>query len=231
MYISADTLPRHSSLQDTVRLFAEQYSVTGFFIDEIHFIPGYAAALKELYDFTQYNIWFSSSVALSLYSSSWDLSSRVRTVKMLPFTFREFLFFRHSLELPRLSTEDALLQPIDPVYLRQEPFFEEYLKVAYILPVRTGTALEQFANTTAKIINDDIPHADNKTSTEDIIEIEKILQFICRSPVDGINYSSVSKNLGISKYKADTFVARGPAPLYRCTASVSDNLGFFRKMC
>jgi len=207
LYISADTLPRHSSLQDNVRLFAEQYGVTDFFIDEIHFIPGYAAALKELYDFTRYNIWFSSSVALSLQSSSWDLSRRVRTVKMLPFTFREFLFFRYSIELPRLRIEDALLQPIDPVYLRQEPFFEEYLKGGlYPFLLEPGTALEQFANITAKIINDDIPHADKKTSTEDIIEIEKILQFIGRSPVDGINYSSVSKNLGISKYKAEKFL-------------------------
>ncbi|MFW5727070.1 MAG: ATP-binding protein [Spirochaetia bacterium] len=207
LYISADTLPRHGSLKDIVRLFGERYAVTDFFIDEIHFISDYAADLKELYDFTGYNIWFSSSVALSLHSSSWDLSRRVRTVKLLPFSFREFLFFRHSMELPRLSIEDALLHSIDPAYLRQEPFFEEYLKGGlYPFLLEAGTALEQFANIASKIINDDIPHADKKTSTEDILEIEKILQFIGRSPVDGINYSSVSKNVGISKYKAEKFL-------------------------
>ena len=207
LYISADTLPKQSSLGDAIRLCAEQYGVTDFFIDEIHFIPGYAAALKELYDFTRYNIWFSSSVALSLHSSSWDLSRRVRTVKMLPFSFREFLFFRHSVEFPRLNLEEALLQTIDTVYLRQEHLFEEYLKGGlYPFLLEPGTALEQFANITSKIVNDDIPHADKKTSTEDIIEIEKILQFIGRSPVDGINYSSISKNLGITKYKAEKFL-------------------------
>src|SRR6056297_23313 len=35
----------------------------------------------------------------------------------------------------------------------------------------------------------------------------KLLQFIGKSPADGINYSSISNNLGITKYKAEKFLA------------------------
>ncbi len=207
MYISADTLPLDSSLKDTIRFFAEQYGIEQFFVDEIHFIPNYAAELKELYDFTPYRIWFSSSVALSLHSSSWDLSRRVRIIKMLPFTFREYLFFRYAIDVPKLNIEDALFRPVDPVYLRQEAYFHEYLNGGlYPFLLEPGAALEQFKNIIAKIVNDDIPNADKKTSTEDILVIKKMLQFLGKAPVDGINYSSVSKNLGITKYKAEKFL-------------------------
>ena len=41
---------------------------------------------------------------------------------------------------------------------------------------------------------------------EDIEKIEKTLSFIGKSEVDGINFSSISRNLGITKYKAELFV-------------------------
>ncbi|RZB29646.1 MAG: hypothetical protein SRB1_01926 [Desulfobacteraceae bacterium Eth-SRB1] len=41
---------------------------------------------------------------------------------------------------------------------------------------------------------------------EDIENIEKTMFFIGKSEVDGINFSSISKNLGITKYKAELFV-------------------------
>jgi len=208
LYISADTLTIGDSLKNTIRFFGDQYGIEQFFIDEIHFVSNYSAELKELYDFTHYRIWFSSSVALSLHSSSWDLSRRVRVVKMLPFSFREYLFFRYEVDVPKLNIEDALLRRFDPVYLRQNAYFEEYLKGGlYPFLLEPGADLEQFGNITEKIVNDDIPNADNKKSMEDIMVIQKLMQFLGKAPLDGINYSSVSKNLGITKYKAEKFLA------------------------
>lgn len=40
----------------------------------------------------------------------------------------------------------------------------------------------------------------------DIEKTEKTLAFIGNSEVDGINFSSISRNLGITKYKAELFV-------------------------
>jgi predicted AAA+ superfamily ATPase len=41
----------------------------------------------------------------------------------------------------------------------------------------------------------------------DLDMIGKLLAFIGRSPIEGINYSSISQNLGITKYMAERFVA------------------------
>ena len=36
--------------------------------------------------------------------------------------------------------------------------------------------------------------------------IEQTLTFIGRAPIDGINYTSLSRNLGITKFKAERYV-------------------------
>lgn len=41
---------------------------------------------------------------------------------------------------------------------------------------------------------------------EDVANIEKALSFIGKSPIDGINYSSVAHNTGITKYKAEKYL-------------------------
>ena len=47
---------------------------------------------------------------------------------------------------------------------------------------------------------------DRSLSAQDLDDIRKTLQFIGSSPIDGINYSSVSRNVGITKYKAEKFL-------------------------
>ena len=88
LYVSADTLDRGDRLVDLVRLFLDRYRVQAFFVDEIHYLRDYAAELKEIFDFLPVRIWFTSSVAVSLYGSAADLSRRVRIVELLPFAFR-----------------------------------------------------------------------------------------------------------------------------------------------
>jgi predicted AAA+ superfamily ATPase len=55
------------------------------------------------------------------------------------------------------------------------------------------------------VIRKDIPIVSN-LRFDDIERIDKTLEFIGKSEVDGINFSSISKNLGITKYKAELFV-------------------------
>ena len=40
----------------------------------------------------------------------------------------------------------------------------------------------------------------------ELSDIEKALKFIGKSSVDGINYSSISRNVGITKYKAESYI-------------------------
>ncbi len=52
---------------------------------------------------------------------------------------------------------------------------------------------------------DDIPHI-AKLLTGELERIEQLVRFIGRSGVDGINYSSVSQNVHITKYKAEQYI-------------------------
>ncbi len=57
----------------------------------------------------------------------------------------------------------------------------------------------------AKILQSDIPRV-ARIRVDEIDLIRKMLAFIGRSDVDGINYSSISRNLGITKYKAESYI-------------------------
>jgi predicted AAA+ superfamily ATPase len=56
-------------------------------------------------------------------------------------------------------------------------------------------------NIVGKVVSDDIPRV-AKITIDEVDLIRKTLEFIGKSEVDGINYSSISRNLGITKYKA-----------------------------
>ena len=212
IYISADTLGGIRSggavsLKEMIRSLHTSMGINRFFVDEIHFVPEYAAELKELYDFSQIQIWFTSSVALSLYESSWDLSRRVRTARLGPLSLREYLSFRYDLELESLSLEKIFEGYLPVSHLRLSPYFEEYLRGGlYPFLLEAGSEFDQFFSIKEKIIHDDIPNFDRSINREDLSNIEKVLSFIGKSPVDGINYSSVAKNVGITKYRAEKYL-------------------------
>ena len=207
LYISADTLSSDDSIREIVVYFFESMEVTNFFIDEIHFAGGYAADLKELYDFYSVNIWFTSSVSLSLYRSAWDLSRRVISHYLHPFSFREYLSFKFDIETAELPLEDVLDRPISPDYVKTSPYFDRYLQGGlYPFLLNPGASIRQFESITKKIFSSDIPSYDPKLTMEDLTMIEKTMIFIGKSPIDGINYSSVSDNLGVSKYRAEKYL-------------------------
>ncbi len=60
-------------------------------------------------------------------------------------------------------------------------------------------------NIQQKVIRRDIPSV-ARLRMDELDAIDDTLKFIGRSPVDGINYSSISKNVGITKYKSKQYV-------------------------
>lgn len=208
LYLSADTLDEDDSLVELVNRFRKSYRVRRFFVDEIHFIRDYPRQLKELYDFTDVEIWFTSSVALSITAAAWDLSRRVTTVFLSPFSLREYLAFLADLELPRLPLQAALTEPIPSEHLRAAAGrFDAYLRGGlHPFMLESGSSLSLFENILSKVITGDIPRFDPSLTSEEIDRIHKVVRFIGRSEVDGINYSSVSRNVGITKYKAEQYL-------------------------
>ncbi|MDE0229318.1 MAG: AAA family ATPase [Spirochaetaceae bacterium] len=207
LYVSADTLERGDRLVDLVRLFLDRYRVESFFIDEIHYLPDYTADLKELFDFLPVRIWFTSSVAGALYGSAPDLSRRVRALELQPFAFREFLEFGSAEILDPLPLAAALGNEIPPAYLRTAFRFRAYLTGGlYPFMLEAGSALDLFGNIVEQVIRSDLPAHDPDLTGADLANMERLLRFVGRSPIDGINYTSLARNLAITKYKAEQYV-------------------------
>ena len=204
-YLSLDAVEIDSLFQ-TIQTLHEKYKFTVFLVDEIHHEKQYARELKKAYDFLNVRIIFSSSVVLSLHEAAYDLSRRVNLLAINPFNFREYLYFTKGLEIPTLSINQILDQQWEAIHARQEIHFEYFLKGG-LLPfaLEEPNVVPLLGNILDKIITSDIPMI-GRLLTHELPLLQKMVRFIGKSPSDGINYSSLSNNLKITKYKAEQYV-------------------------
>jgi hypothetical protein len=207
LYLSADTMDRRDDLFEVVKTLHESYRVQSFFIDEINYLHQYPKALKQIFDFLPVEVRFTSSVSLSLSATAWDLSRRVELVRIAPFSFREYLCFRANLLLAPLGLSDLIAGNIPDEHLRTAPLFHEYLTGGlYPFTLESGKGLEAFRKIMRKVVESDIPSSEPGMTVEDRDALGRTLSFIGKSPIDGVNYSSLSANVGITKYKAQRYV-------------------------
>lgn len=205
-YISVDTL-REEDLFDITKVLIEFYGVKLLLLDEIHFQKNYWQKLKKIYDFLNIRLIFTSSVSLSIFDSSYDLSRRVELFYLYPFSFREYLFFKEDISLPGLTLDKIIKGKELEIYLRYEYAFVDYLKGGlFPFSLEEPDIYPILNNIIKKIIHRDIPLVAN-LQIDEISAIEKTVKFIGKSPVEGINFTSISKNVGITKYKAEQYVS------------------------
>ncbi len=204
-YISLDTVTR-GDIFDIAKHLREFFKIEILLLDEIHFQKNYDGQLKKIYDFLGVKVIFTSSVALAIAKSAYDLSRRVRLVKLPLFSFREYIFFRTGTLLPVLSIGDIIDKKWTPDHLRYGYLFEKYL-CGGLLPfsLEEPEPIPLLNNILKKILQRDIPSI-TSLLVEEISLMEKMLRFIGKSGVDGINYSSISRNVGITKYKAESYL-------------------------
>ena len=204
-YLSADTLSE-PDLFEIAKILAEQYKIKTLLIDEIHFCDTYQQDLKKIFDFLDIRVIFTSSVALSLHDSAHDLSRRVRLSTMSPFSFREYLKFTKGVNIPPLTLSNILDGQWSADHMRFNYLFDEYLRGGlFPFALEEPDILPLLENVCQKIVQKDIPRVHN-LRVDDIDIIQKMVAFIGKADVDGINFTSLSKNLGITKYKAEQFV-------------------------
>jgi predicted AAA+ superfamily ATPase len=205
LYISMDTIDE-TDLFETGKTLSEKYGIKLLLLDEIHHLKDYEKQLKKIYDFLDIRIIFSSSVSLSMLESSIDLSRRVRLLNLYPFSFAEYIFFKKDVLLPGLTLDAILNKEWQPEHLRYEYLFEDYLKGG-LLPfaLEEPDILPLLENILQKILEKDIPTF-AKLRVDEIPLLKKMIKFIGQSSVDGINYSTLSKNIGITKYKAESYI-------------------------
>ncbi len=208
LYVSLDTLSSSFDLFSFVKEVSKYYKIKTFFFDEIHYLKGYSGQLKKIYDFLDdVRIIFTSSIALWMVESGADLSRRVKIIRMGPFSFREFLWFREGVALPPLRLEDMIADRWDRRALQYEYLFDEYLKGGlYPFALQEPSPLEFFKTILQKVITQDIPAVKRDLKIGEVESIKKVVEFVGRSHSEGISYSSISSNVGITKYKAAQYV-------------------------
>ncbi len=205
-YLSADTL-ENEDLFEIAKTLKERYKIKCLLIDEIHFQQDFDKKLKQIFDFLDIRIIFTSSVALSIVESSYDLSRRVELIHVNPFSFREFLLFKYDRDLPALTFGDLIEKNWTVEHLKTELYFDEYLRGGLMpFALEEGDILPLLSNILQKIIQRDIPHV-AKLGISELPLIEKMVRFIGKSAIEGINYSSLSHNIGITKYKAESYMS------------------------
>ncbi len=203
-YISLDTF--NGDLFNTVHRLNREFQVSLFLLDEVHFYGNFERDLKKIYDFLDVGIIFTSSVALSMFQSIYDLSRRVILFTLYPFSFREYLYFNLNLGLNGLSFKDFYNKRWSIDYFKYSSYLEDYLKGG-VMPfsLEVPKPLEILKNILEKVITTDITSV-ARLHVDELDKIYKMIEFIGKSPVDGINYSSLSSNIGITKYKAEQYV-------------------------
>ena len=205
-YLSADSLEYDDDLWRIIGDLNEHYGYDTILLDEIHFLPNASSILKRLYDFRGVRVIFSSSVALAMHESIQDLSRRVRMLMLYPFSFREYVFFKEGTSLEKLELDQLLNRKWTKEHLLAGQYFDDYLR-GKLLPFSLDEPepLVLLGNIVEKIITKDIPHV-VRLAIDELDTIKRLLRFVGSSGVDGINYTSLSQNIGITKYKAEQYV-------------------------
>lgn len=162
--------------------------------------------LKKAYDFLDVKIVFTSSVALALRESAYDLSRRVILKTMYPFSFREYLYFTKDVHKDAFRFEDVIHNVFDKDWLKMFPYFQKYIEGG-IMPfaLNEPVHLDVLKNILTTVIYKDIARVSN-FGVDELDKIAKVVSFIGKSAVDGINYTSLSRNIGITKFKAEQYI-------------------------
>ena len=206
IYISLDSLASDFDLFEAVKNLSQSYNIKVFLLDEVHFNKHIDKHLKNIFDFLNVKIIFTSSVALKMFNSAQDLSRRVKLIKVPYFSLREFLYFKHNLIYKKISVEELLRGEMKPDYINCDIYLKEYFEggvLPFALKVNDWkTALN---NILKRVVTEDIPRVASITLEETEL-IFNAIKFIGMSAVDGINPTSLAKNLSVTHYKADQYL-------------------------
>ncbi len=208
-YISLESA-RPGSVFELARELWEERGIKILLLDEVQAYSGFEKELKKIYDFLKINIIFTSSSSISLHELSVDLSRRVRILFVPSFQFREYLFFDKGITLPSFSFSDFLdaskAREFYGKSMHVENLFDGFLQGRnYAFTLSKTDFIPLFRSVLERIITNDIV-LNGRASPEEALEIRKMLEFIGKSHSEGISYSSLSKNLGASRYKIEKYV-------------------------
>ncbi|MBU4343422.1 MAG: AAA family ATPase [Candidatus Omnitrophica bacterium] len=203
-YVSLDTM--EGDLFDLVKTLYETMRIRLFLLDEVHIYHRFEADLKKIYDLLDVKVIFTSSTALGMHKSGYDLSRRAVLKTLYPFSLREYAWFKYGQEFEILTLRDIVEKNVPDNVFRAGEHFSSYIQGALMpFALEEPQPLVLLKNILKTIIHKDIPHI-ARLLTDELDKIEQLVRFIGLSGVDRINYSSVARNIHITKYKAEQYI-------------------------
>ncbi|MEM2637388.1 MAG: AAA family ATPase [Candidatus Korarchaeota archaeon] len=200
IYFSADSLlAREFSIYEIVRGLIKRDFKT-IFIDEIHSRPRWDVDLKSLYDeHHDVMIVFTGSSAMDITKTGADLSRRVVMKELRIVSFREYLNIRRGLDIPPLSFEVILREKerLTRQYALCYDFFDEYTRYGGVLYPKE-VFHEELDNALRKVVVHDLI-ALREINVEYDYNASRLLHLVAHSPPFEVNYSSLSRDLGVTK--------------------------------
>lgn len=214
LYVSMD----HPEFYNNSLLdFAENFSEKGgrvLLVDETHKLKNWSREVKSIYDsLPDLQLIFTSSSALDIHRSEADLSRRVLVFEIGGLSFREYLSVNHNIDIDKLTIQDIIHDHVDiarTIVEQASPleFIDEYLKYGYYplsigvdqnsIQLRVMQALETVLDVDIATIY--------SYSADNTYKIKQLLKVLAESPPFSVNISSLSRQLGIGRKTAYTYL-------------------------
>ncbi len=195
-YFSVEHLVRRGIDLYEFLKYLEGHGYREIFIDEIQKYPDWPLEIKLFYDEYKPLLWISGSSAISLQEKSADLSRRLTLIKVEPFTFREYLYFKRGVNLPVVPLDD-LLERKNELTKEIAPYLDDLppYTSTYALP---AAYFEKSPDVHERIIRRVVEQDMLSLKRMDAFYIEaayKILNFSATSLPDKLSYSRLSSSI------------------------------------
>ncbi|MDR3243823.1 MAG: AAA family ATPase [Elusimicrobiota bacterium] len=206
-YISMETFD--GNMFDVLKELKEKLKIENFFLDEVHSYDKFDKEIQSVYELLNIKVFFTSSTALSMSKYKNDLSRRVILKYLYPFSLKEYIEFNNSnSQVPVLSFDDFINNELPADFLQFSQYFYPYIKGGLMpFALDEPDIMPLLSNILNTVIYKDIPKINGNISMEELSIINKLVKFAAMSNVDGLNYSSIAKNLGITKYKSEQYIS------------------------
>ncbi len=174
-------------------------------IDEVHKYDNWSRELKLIYDgFPELQVIFTSSSALGLYKGESDLSRRLIVQTLEGLSFREYLAFKHKVEIDPISLSDILVNHSDisnELVKKFKPIlhFKNYLIDGYFpFAKKRSNYLMQTMQTINTVLETDLAHIqDYSPSNTD--KMKKLLGVISETVPFEPNISHIAQKLKLGR--------------------------------
>jgi len=204
LYISCD---HPSIINENIYEIADDFYAHGgklLLLDEIHKVKDFPSHLKAIYDFTDLQVIFSGSSAMSIRHEIADLSRRALVYDLPILSFREFLALKNIVHLKSYSLEEILRSHEDIVIeiiskIKPLEYFGDYLEYGAYPFFKEG--INSYSDRLLEVVHTTIDSdlaSIFSINYEKLDALKKVLYMLCSTTPYEVNKSKLSNGVGIS---------------------------------